>query len=156
VASRAADVARLREALAANDAATARALAHNLKGVAATMGATELAARAARLESLVRGGEDGTRAVEEVAAAFAGLAAATPAAPPAPAAAAPADASASAALLDELAALLEHSDAGAISLLERHDAGLRAALGAAHEAFASHVQHFEFDEALAILRGLRP
>ncbi|MCL4690626.1 MAG: Hpt domain-containing protein, partial [Burkholderiales bacterium] len=155
-ASRAADVARLREALAAGDAATARALAHNLKGVAATMGATELAARAARLESLVRGGEDGTRAVEEVAAAFAELAAATPAAPPAPAAAPPADASASAALLDELAALLEHSDAGAISLLERNDAGLRAALGAAHEAFASHVQHFEFDEALAILRGLRP
>jgi hypothetical protein len=94
--------------------------------------------------------------VEEVAAAFAGLAAATPAAPPAPAAAAPADASASAALLDELEALLLRSDARALALCAQEEAALRAALGAAQPAFSAHVQNFEFDEALDLLRAVRP
>ncbi|HRA22446.1 MAG TPA: response regulator, partial [Usitatibacteraceae bacterium] len=157
VASRAADVARLREALAANDAATARALAHNLKGVAATMGATTLSGLAARLESRLREGKDGATLPDAIAGEFALIAAALPPEPPPSAAVSPPiDAKAAAAVLDELEALLLRSDARALALCAQEEAALRAALGAAQPAFSAHVQNFEFDEALDLLRAVRP
>ncbi|MBF0340995.1 MAG: response regulator [Magnetococcales bacterium] len=66
----------IRHALAGADLATAERLAHTLKGVAATIGANELADKASRVESAIRAG--GERAgieplLEEISQALEGL-----------------------------------------------------------------------------------
>jgi two-component system sensor histidine kinase/response regulator len=157
VATRASDVARLREALAAHDADTARALAHNLKGVAATMGATTLSRLAANLEARLREGRDAATLPDAIAGEFAFIAAALPReATPSPQDSPQVDAKAAEAVLDELEELLLRSDARALALCAKEDATLRAALGAGQPALARHVQNFEFDEALDVLRAARP
>ena len=153
VASRGDDVARLRECLAREDHEAARALAHNLKGVAGTLGATGLAAHAARLEALMRARADGTAALDDLAAAFATLSAAVPEPPHDPEPAPPADPATIGSLLDSLGSLLAQSDAAALAFLAEHDLALRAALGPRHDVLAQHIQRFAFEEALTVLLG---
>ncbi|NJD89098.1 MAG: PAS domain S-box protein, partial [Betaproteobacteria bacterium] len=64
VASRAQDGPQLRACLARGDIETARRTAHNLKGVAGTAGAGRLAQAAARLDAILRTGEDPTAALD--------------------------------------------------------------------------------------------
>ena len=94
---------------------------------------------------------------DAIAGEFALIAAALPPEPPpsmqdSP----PVDAEAAEAVLGELEELLLRSDARALALCAKEDATLRAALGAGQPALARHVQNFEFDEALDVLRAARP
>jgi two-component system sensor histidine kinase/response regulator len=57
------DLARLRELAAAGDPDAARAIAHAVKGMAATLGLAEFSADAARLETLLREGVPGDEAL---------------------------------------------------------------------------------------------
>ncbi|MCM2329656.1 MAG: response regulator, partial [Lysobacter sp.] len=158
--SRAGDVDSLRASLARDEREAARAMAHNLKGVAGTVGAVRLAAHAARLEERLRKGEDPATLPADIAAEFALLAdALPPAAPAAPAKSPelpPPDPAALAPLLDEMQTLLAHNDARVISLLQQNEHTLRAALGASQHTLADHVRRFEFEQALGVLRGVRP
>ena len=63
----------VREALAAGDRAAASQRCHRLKGVAATLGATQLAARAGELETMLRGEPDATALGSAVVALLAAL-----------------------------------------------------------------------------------
>jgi CheY-like chemotaxis protein len=156
VASKGDDVRRLAEALAAGDLQAAGALAHNLKGVAGTVGALRLAELAARLEVRLRQNQPDAATVEDIAAEFSALSAALPPAPTSedrhlP----PPDPAVLAALTDELTDLLEHADASALAFFGQHQDSLRAALGPAHDEVARLLERFEFDRALAKLRTRR-
>jgi HPt (histidine-containing phosphotransfer) domain-containing protein len=155
LASRATDTARLRDCLARADHEAAHAMAHNLKGVAATLGATALSAHAARLESLMKARGDGTAALDEIATEFAQLSAVVPPAPepeepdsPAP------DPATLARLLDELSTLLGHSDAAVLAFIDQHGKNLRHALGKERLDTLTHLANrFEFDKALELVRA---
>jgi CheY-like chemotaxis protein/HPt (histidine-containing phosphotransfer) domain-containing protein len=155
-ASREGDARHLRERLAAGDLAGARATAHNLKGVAGTVGATRLAELAARIEGRLGQDEPGdcTAELDDLAGELALLAAAVP--PPPAAAPPPApDPGTLAPILDELQELLERSDARALVLLAEHESTLAAALGPAATRLAAQVNQFDFDGALAQMRAMR-
>ena len=156
VASKGDHVRRQAEALAAGDLQAAGALAHNLKGVAGTVGALRLAELAARLEVRLRQNQPDAAAVEDIAAEFSALSAALPPAPTSedrhlP----PPDPAVLAALTDELTDLLEHADASALAFFGQHQDTLRAALGPAHDEVARLLERFEFEDALALLRSVR-
>ena len=73
------DMVSVREQLAAGNFDEARRLAHSLKGVSATLGATEIQARALELETVIRDRADAARidqCIVDVQAAWAPLAAA--------------------------------------------------------------------------------
>ena len=77
------DLERLRERLAAGDTATARTLAHGLKGMAGTLGATVLADHATRIEAQLRLERHDDEAVSHIASELKLLASALfPAGPP--------------------------------------------------------------------------
>jgi PAS domain S-box-containing protein len=143
------------DSLAAGDSATAERLAHTIKGTGATLGAESLSEVAGYLERMLAtnpaasladpavsaaldklGGE-----IMALAAALQSPAVAGPVAVPPPAPQALRQ------ILDELNLLLMQSDAAAISLLQRHTATLRAALGTPFEALARQVNNFDFDTA---------
>jgi two-component system sensor histidine kinase/response regulator len=143
------------DSLAAGDSATAARLAHTIKGTGATLGAESLSEVAGYLERMLAtnpaasladpavsaaldklGGE-----IMALAAALQSPAVAGPVAVPPPAPQALRQ------ILDELNLLLMQSDAAAISLLQRHTATLRAALGTPFEALARQVNNFDFDTA---------
>ncbi|HEX8986685.1 MAG TPA: PAS domain S-box protein [Rhodocyclaceae bacterium] len=63
-------VAAIRSAMAAGDAATAKRLAHTLKGLAGNVGAMRLANSAADAEAAVAAGSDGGSALDALAAAL--------------------------------------------------------------------------------------
>ncbi len=155
-ASRANDARQLRERLAAGDLAGARATAHNLKGVADTVGASRLSELAACIEGRLRRDEPGdcTALLDDLAGELALLAAAVPPAP-APAPAPAPDPATLAPILEELQGLLERSDARALALIARHQPTLAAALGPAAARLAAQVNQFDFDAALQTLRELR-
>jgi len=80
VVSRGEDFARLRASLDAGDIEAARRLAHDIKGMAGTLGALRLAGHATRLEAELRKGGDATAAMDDIAGELSTLAAALPAA----------------------------------------------------------------------------
>jgi two-component system sensor histidine kinase/response regulator len=160
--SHADDMARMAAKLAEGDYASARGIAHALKGAAATLGADRLAEIAGRLEAMLKPGRDPTAIGEEIRSAmdaasveFAVLAAAVaPASPvPDPVDVGPQDPAAVAAVLDRLDALLGQADTAAIALFDEHAALLRAALGPACDLLKRQVDGFEFETARETLRG---
>ncbi|MDR0672564.1 MAG: response regulator [Zoogloeaceae bacterium] len=157
----------LRAALVADDRSQIVLLSHTLRGVAGNIGATEIAASAARLESICRAMQGVNPSERERLAMKDCLAELESALSPfmtelrhfflEHATANVADASCAtqteatsphvAALLKRLADLLAESDAEALDLLEAEEATLKAIFGAEFAAFAKSIQSFDFDEA---------
>lgn len=155
------DITAIREALAGGEAERAQRLAHTIKGVAATIGAGDLNARALELESAIKeGSEDRYQALiasleEVMTPVVEGLAVLTDAG-----SAAQEDAAADPArivpLMDELTALIEGMDPDAEAKaveLQHHLEGTAARELSA--ALTAQVAGFEFDEAEATLQQLR-
>ena len=150
---RANDVRAIRAALAAGDTERALLLTHTLKGVAGVLGATGVQAAAARVEAALRGNA-GVADTElgALEAMHEALLAELLEVLPAEGAAAPTHA-ASAQVVAELESRLALDDVRAIDLYRDNEPGLRTALGSHADAFARHISSFEFDLALALLRG---
>jgi HPt (histidine-containing phosphotransfer) domain-containing protein len=161
VAVHAEDMARLDASLAAGDHATARRLAHTLKGTAATLGADRLAEMAGRLQQMLpASGEQKILAdalrpeMDAINLELMMIAAALP--PPqalAPTHGAPLDAETLRALLEQLDTLLAQSDTAALALFDQHAAALRAALGAQGDSLGREIGRFKFQAARHILRA---
>jgi PAS domain S-box-containing protein len=158
------DIAAIREVLARGETEVAQRLAHTIKGVAATIGAGGLNARALELEAALKAGatdsyEGLIAGLDEVMTpVIQGLAALTdasnervlegPDVDPAPGRAG--------ALMDELASLIEGMDPDAeekAGELQRHLEGTVA--GGLSAALTAQVAGFNFDEAGATLQRLR-
>ncbi|MCX8087581.1 MAG: ATP-binding protein [Rhodocyclaceae bacterium] len=150
VETHAADALRIRKAIAAGDYASAHLAAHALKGVAGTLGAEVVAAAAARLDAMLKKGEQDIAALDalerELDALCAALGAALPQAPP-PAPAATADFEA----LRGLLALLASGDARAKAQCEALAASLREQLSADYCDFAQAIERYDFSLAHALL-----
>ena len=161
---------RVADALAAGDKASARRLAHTLKGTAATIGAKAVDNAAARLEAAIAA-DDPPETLEtlrqEAGLLLARLLAALRSALPAPAApttpSASSDSSApSAGAVDEqgyrtiaarLAAALADDDSEASDLFADHAELLRGRLGERYAALEQAMRNFDFDQALATLEA---
>ena len=151
---------QLAASLADDDRATARRVAHTLKGTAATLGADRLAEMARHLEELVRASASAAGSRDEIDSAMEAvrveLTALAAALPPlaAPTDFVPTDPETLRKVLDELEALLAQSNAAAITLFEDNPA-LRGALGAEGEKLEHLVKQFDFGTAREALRALR-
>jgi two-component system sensor histidine kinase/response regulator len=145
---------RVAAALAAKDRATAERVAHTVKGVAASIGFGELAARAGALEQAIRAGHGIETPLSEFEAALArdvaALAGALPAETDRPTVA---DAAAAPAHAARLATLLAEGDGEAVDYLAAHAAAIRAVFpGRDYPAFEGAVRSFDFEAALDRLR----
>ena len=144
--------------LAAGRRKDAERLAHTVKGVAATLGATGVSAIAGRLERLLREGEPDAGKLAPAVAQFedacAQIAKKLAEVLPADegAASAPIDAAHARAALNDLEALLAGDDVRAGAYFTEHAARIAVALGPVAEDVGRHIAAFQFDEALALLR----
>jgi CheY-like chemotaxis protein len=156
------DVALIRDAIRREDTEAAQRLAHTLKGVSATIGASALTQCAAALEAAVQegSGQDREAQVEALESAltpvFAGLAELGVRHASDRGSQEPFDPEKVSLLLDELAQLLEKNDLDA----EEKSAVLQRLLaGSPHANLAAqllkHVNAFEFDNATQALKRLR-
>jgi PAS domain S-box-containing protein len=159
------DPSVIRQALSDDDGGKAERLAHTIKGVAGTIGARELQARAKALELAIKSGD--TDRYEDVLEAFEGamepvsrgLATLAPAAAEASSertASEPVDPARVSALMDQLSVLLEEMDPDA----EEKVAELMALCGDHLERpllkrLSQQVSGFEFEEAMETLFELR-
>lgn len=155
------DMERLKAALDRGDREEARRIAHTLKGAAGTLGATALQAAATQLETLLRG-DAGLEALRANVAAALDTARATcdslRLADTSPATAqrvSVPDAATANAVLDRLQALLAEDDTRAESVLREDQPILEAVLGSHFPALARALAHFDFENALIILRTAR-
>ncbi|MDO9227739.1 MAG: PhnD/SsuA/transferrin family substrate-binding protein [Pseudomonadota bacterium] len=156
------DMQKLREQYQSGDLETARRTAHTLKGLAATLGALSVQARAATLEAALRDGESGSEILTQVAsletqlsALFATLLARLPQ----PGATQPA-AIASDAQLDmavaRLESLLANDDMRAIAALEAALPRLEKQLSVADLArLRRQLESYDFQAVLELLRARR-
>ncbi|MDO9619269.1 MAG: response regulator [Pseudomonas sp.] len=149
--------AQLRAALAANQQESAERLAHSLKGLAGNLGAMDLAAQAANLESAIKDARhdelDGLLAelqqsldalVEAINAQF-------PAAPPHELLAV--DAEQLLQLCRQLQRLFVEDDPRAGKLFDEQAELLRSAFTTDYAALAAAVRGFDFEQALALLQA---
>ncbi|WP_144290024.1 PAS domain-containing protein [Ideonella sp. A 288] len=148
------------QGLESGDSAHARAMAHSIRGAAASIGAQALAALAGNLETALAdaGSDDDLRPAGRVLAQA--LRATVSAiednlAPEAPVATAPADADALVASLDELERLLAVGDYQSVALHRDLADGLRKFAGPEAAEIGARLRRFDFDGALAALRALR-
>jgi len=158
--------ARITEALAASDHATAERLAHTVKGVAGNLGAGVVQAAAGALEQVIAGRGDGSRIealgrrlADEMEALLARLRPALGDEPPAAGLAAgpPIDPEALERLVAEMHKQLSEFDPAAADFLDTHREAFRSLLpGDAFTEFERHVQGYAFGEAQAILERARP
>ncbi|MDP3578924.1 response regulator [Methyloversatilis sp.] len=152
---------RAQAALGRGDVAQAHRVVHTLKGNAATVGLQALADAAHGLEQRLC--EPGQTLAEQAAIGAAlrqldldcqrvmrDIAQALPALPPV--AEVPVDWPAARALVTQLLALLSDDAADAVELFQRHEAVLKAALGAHHAALAQAMHGYNLDQGLAVLR----
>jgi signal transduction histidine kinase/CheY-like chemotaxis protein len=143
------------------DVAQAARLAHTLKGVSATIGATALAGLADALERALRDGSPDWRvtlqAVQVPLQALMGALQAHVGQGGEVGSATEADASSAdvAPLLERLDSLLAADDPEAIAWLDDHAGLFAATLAADHEPLAAAVRQFDFPQALAQLRRWR-
>jgi PAS domain S-box-containing protein len=158
-------VERVEQALQAGDAATAERLAHTLKGVAGSIGATALQQAADLLEQSLRermASEalaprlQDTR--QRLGALIEALRAQLPNNGATPGAAADHEGAAQAAivpldpaLLQQLSRMLKEDDAEAAELLASHRPALQAALGTRFAVFDAAIGNYDFDAALTAL-----
>ncbi len=157
------DMTRLETSLAAQDSATARHLAHTLKGTAATLGAERLSKLAQALEACLQS-EAGDSQDDEIhsctqaiRAEFAGLAAvlsSPPTAPPAAPVVTPQAAAAAQRVLQELDALLAQGEIAALDLFSQHAADLRAVFGTPCDLLERQIKQFDFELARSTLQAL--
>ena len=162
VTSHAEDMTRLAASLDAGDHATARRLAHTLKGTAATLRADRLAEHAGRLQQMLPVSAEWKilpevlrLEMDAINLELMAIAAALPPPTHPPADAAPLDKEALRAVLDQLDALLAQSDTAAMALFDQHAAGLRTALGTQGEQLGRTIGRFEFEAARNSLRAAR-
>jgi two-component system sensor histidine kinase/response regulator len=161
VASHQNDVSAVAERLRLGDRLEASRVAHGLKGVAATLGAVEVARAAADLEALLRAAQEPLdeseteRRVAVLAKAMAAIAGLLqPDEPPTAALVSTGqdlDQAAATKLLAELLGLLEQSDTRVMDLAHEHYASLKALLGEDCERFMHLVRGFEFEAAAEVL-----
>ena len=151
----------LHAALDAGDTVQAQRLAHTLKGVAASLGATRLPGLAAALEQAAHDGLPPERlhALADALAAPLGrlvqqLESALGPEPGAVVQQAPPSPERQAEVVQKLVQLLQDNDADAADLLQLHEALLRGLLAAQYGALQQAIQAFDFDTALALLRPL--
>jgi len=154
------------DAAASGDYATIRRMAHELKGVSATLGARRLAETAEHLDASIHTEprldahrmHDLIEAIEqafaELDAALEPLAGAADEAP-APGAESAFDAGEARSLLDTLAALLRENDTRAIGLIRTEAGCLRDDLGADFNVLRRLTTGFEFEEALRLVERHR-
>ncbi|MDP3650328.1 MAG: PAS domain S-box protein [Rhodoferax sp.] len=151
-------LAPLAQALAAGDRATAERLAHTLKGVAGNIGASALQADMAQVEAALREHRESAH-IEALmappAAVLAELLAQLHAKLPAESASSVVaiDPAKAAAVCRQLSALLADDDSEAADVLKDHALLLQAALGEGYRALAAAVEDFDFETALASLKG---
>lgn len=150
------NVARLRAALAAGDAALAQRIAHTLKGAAAMIEALRLRALALEIEQMLRAGAPADTILLDQLEAELGRVMAEVELRLAPGADSPA--SGEMLLLEadlaHLRSLLDLGDSGAQDVIVEKRAGLRARLGAARMAeLESAVAAFDYERALSVLGG---
>ncbi len=158
--------ARITEALAASDHATAERLAHTVKGVAGNLGAGVVQAAAGALEQAIAARGDAgriealrQRLADELEALLGRLRPALGDEPPAagPAAAPPIDPEARERLVAEMHKQLSEFDPAAADFLDAHREAFRSLLpGDDFAEFERHVQGYAFGEAQALLGRARP
>jgi len=147
--------------LAEGDTAQARRIVHGLKGVAATLGYVALAEPAATLENLLAAGASDPTPIpdlcRDIRRCFAALDEALRARPPVPAvpASGPVDAEQLATLLDKLDRLLAENNTQAMNLCRENATLLKAGLGSVGVALLHHLELFDFEAALALVRRHR-
>ena len=153
------DMEKARAALTTGDSDTARRIAHSLKGVAGTLGATPLQALAAELDRAIRDrlAADIDRLIAAVEVEQRALIAALRAALPAAADVPPVevDGPQARAVLARLEALLAVDDMQASAVLRESAALLRAVLGNEAAKLERQMGNFDFPGALALLRAAR-
>ena len=155
------DMDRLQSCLAKGERSEAVALAHALKGAAATLGARRIAEVARELELAAQNPAISDSALhqrrETIRAEFTAIAAVLPpvALERPVEAAATADPRKLKSVFNALEAALASGDLGAAELLKEHGGLLRAGLGADFEPFARQVADFDFERARATLHALR-
>jgi two-component system sensor histidine kinase/response regulator len=150
-------VVRLRAALADHDEHGAERIAHTLKGLAGTIGATELAATALEVEQGLRQGRHSEEQLVSLSTLLTQTVGAITAALPATPVAAPQSAAVSdpSTVLGRLGACLAAGDVEAQEILEAHAEALASGLGRASvDPLRAAVEAFEFDRALELLRTL--
>ena len=164
VLSHADDMESLNASLEQGDRSQAGALAHALKGAAATLGAARIAAIAREIELATQGSDRHDAALRSLQDAIRGeftaiAAALSPAASAAPEQAshpdAPADTRKLNGVLQALESALAQGDISAIDLLREHAALLHDWFGDDFEAFAHQLAGFEFEAAGDSLRAAR-
>jgi len=151
--SHAQDFTLIRDALAGDKQREARRLAHSLKGVAATLGATTIQHMAKDIETAI--GENRLSALEPLIVIcekeYAHLREQLAAIQASPPEKRRPGGKLSAALGSELRRLLREGDASVQDLLRLQEPILRRALGGNYAAFAQQVMNFDFEAALSIL-----
>jgi two-component system sensor histidine kinase/response regulator len=155
---------KLADSLVTGDLATAQRMAHSLKGIAATLGADQLAALAAALEGGLREARETGHSgagfddqLDAISLALKTLAAALPAravVPDATDSVIP-DAESMKKSLDELDALLDQGNLTVIAYARQHAGSWRAVLGPGYDELARLIEEFAFDSALEALHALR-
>jgi len=155
------DMDTLQTCLANGKRSEAAALAHALKGAAATLGARRIAEVAGELELTAKNAAIGDSAVppclQAIRSEFTAIAAVLPPAPverptePA----VPADPGKFKKVLNVLETALAQGDLSAAELLDEHKDLLRAGLGSDFESLARLVAEFDFEQAQASLHALR-
>ena len=155
------DMTLLRETYAEGNFTDARRLAHTLKGVSATLGATSVQTLAAELETAIQE----NRTIQEIERLtmrldreYMRLATALLAALPeeeVEALAAEVDWTQVREVLVELETLLTHNNAQSNTLFQKSASLLRAAFGHTVDGLEQQIDHFDYENALATLREAR-
>jgi two-component system, sensor histidine kinase and response regulator len=148
--------AQLRAALAAGESETAGRLAHSLKGLAGNLGAMDLAAQAATLESAVKDAPHAEleTVLGELEQSLLALVAAieTLCPPVATEAAMPVDETQLLALCRQLQRLFADDDPRAGKVFEQQAELLRSAFNSEYVALVAAVRGYDFEQALSLLR----
>ena len=153
--------AKIRDALAAGDAAGAQRLAHTLKGLSGNIGATGLQKACESIDMRIRagdtGGDFGAR-LDDLATALAvvldAIAQQLPAADAEPDARAPSghDAGELPKRMNRLAEMLSDADAGSLDFFHAHADGFRSAWPEAFDAIREAIESFDFELALTEMK----
>ncbi|WP_162888596.1 PAS domain-containing protein [Dechloromonas sp. HYN0024] len=154
------DFTQIRSQLAAGNRDEARRLAHSLKGVAATLGATRINQTSADLEMAIKDGHEIpviTRLIDETEQAYTELFEQLgPFVMPAAGSSDTADALATGALIERLRRELQQGEMSAQRLARDQAGTLRTVLGDDYPAFDKCVGAFEFEGALTLLDAASP
>jgi HPt (histidine-containing phosphotransfer) domain-containing protein len=161
------DTRKMSEALESGHKASVRELAHALKGVSATLGASEIAEAATRLDAMLKAdpdlqAESVCTAIDRIKTAFAPLTQALAALHTAPKtetapipSASPDHREQQERLIATLIARLRENDTQAIALLRSERSLLQSSLGESFERVERHLLGFEFEEALELVERLQ-